>query len=227
MFLLECMYTIIWMYVIPKDRWHIISGTFIQHAINLNCLTAFTQGPDSRVGPGRWVRSVLRGVSLTRVYTVIPLTEQTPQVGQIERAQVRNFSCYTWEKFHTLQGQTKLSVYTHTKSGVRPRMRGRTLQICWSTKGGSDPAIGAGDLSLHWGAKGGVWPRIWASTRQLENCVNTVSVFLTWVFEKQIYHHPTPKIIIKKKKLQWYKVYSIIHVDLDNVCTICTLYIVH
>ena len=35
------------------------------------------------------------GVSLTRFYTVIPLKEQTPQAGQIERAQVRNLSCYT------------------------------------------------------------------------------------------------------------------------------------
>ena len=55
------------------------------------------------------------GVSLTHVYTVIPLTEQTPQAGQNERAQVRNFLLLHMEKFHTLRGLTQLSVYTCTQ----------------------------------------------------------------------------------------------------------------
>ena len=62
------------------------------------------------------------------------------------------------EKFHTLQGKTRLSVYTHEKSGVRPRMWGRTLQIWSSTKGASDPTSGAGDLCLHQGVKCGSDP---------------------------------------------------------------------
>ena len=91
------------------------------------------------------------GVSLTRVYTVILLTEQTPQVGQFLNK--LNFALLHMEKLYTLRGQTRLSVYKK-KSGVRPRMLGRTLQIWRSTNGGSDPAIRAGDLRLHWGAKG-------------------------------------------------------------------------
>ena len=107
------------------------------------------------------------GVSLTRVYTVIPLKEQTPQVGQNERAQGRNFSCYTWKNSIQCGGRPSF-LFTHTKkSGARPRMRGRTLQIWRSTKGRSDPAIGAGDLRLHQGQNAGLTP-------QSEHCVNTV-----------------------------------------------------
>ena len=87
------------------------------------------------------------GVSLTRVYTVILLKEQTPQAGQNEQAQINNFACYTWKSSIHCGGRP--SFLLQKKNGVRPRMRGRTLQIWRSTKGGSDPASGAGDLRLH------------------------------------------------------------------------------
>ena len=65
------------------------------------------------------------------------------------------------EKFHTLRGQSRLSVYTQKKCGVRPRMRGRTLQIWRSTKGGSDPAVGAGDICVYTeGQKAGQTPHV-------------------------------------------------------------------
>ena len=136
--------------------------------------SVFTQCPDSGVEPGRWVRSVLWGISLTRVYTVILLMKQTLQVGQDERAQVGNFSCYTWKSSIHCRGRPSF-LFTHKKKAVSdPACGGRTLQIGRSTIGGSDPAIGAGDLCLHWGAKGGVWPRIWGSTPQSEHYVNAV-----------------------------------------------------
>ena len=111
----------------------------------------------------------LAGVLLTRVYTVIPLKEQTPQLGQNEWAQVQNFSSLHMEKFHTLRGQTRLSVYTQQKMRcqtphlgsnpahleehkwrVRPRNRGRWIPFTLrgNRRGltphlGFNPAIGA------------------------------------------------------------------------------------
>ena len=51
-------------------------------------------------------------------------------------------------KIRTLRGQTRHSVYTHEKCGVRPRIWGRTLPFRRSANGGSDPAIGAGVFRL-------------------------------------------------------------------------------
>ena len=101
------------------------------------------------------------GVSLTRVYTVIPLKEQTPQAGQIERAQVRNFSWYTWKSSIHCAGKTSF-LFTHAKKaesdpacGVEPyklggaQKAGQTPQsgqvICVYTEGqkaGSDSSSG-------------------------------------------------------------------------------------
>ena len=103
--------------------------------------TAFTQCPR------RWVR-LSCGVSMTRVYTVIPLKEQTPQVGQNEQAQVRNLSCYTWKSsIHWGGGGgggggRPSFLFTHTKQA------GSNLPIWRSTKGGSEPAIGASDFAF-------------------------------------------------------------------------------
>ena len=120
------------------------------------------------------------GVSLTRVYTVIPLMEQTPQVGQDERAQVRNFACYRWKSSIHCRGRPSFLFYTHKKqcqtphagSGsnptnleehkrrVRPRNRGRWFAFTLRGK--------------RW-----VWPRMWGSTPQSEHCVNAVSIAYT------------------------------------------------
>ena len=99
----------------------------------------------------------------------IPFKEQTPQVGQNERAQVRNFSCYTWKSSIHCGGRPSF-LFTHTKkrcqtphaAGSNPtnleehKRRVRTLQsgqvICVYTEGQKagltphlefDPAIGA------------------------------------------------------------------------------------
>ena len=125
--------------------------------------TAFTQCPDSGVEPGRWVRSVYScGVSLTCVYTVIPLKEQTPQVGQNEQAQGRNFSCYTWKSsIHC--GCRPSFRFTHTNKAVSdPACGVEPYKFGGAQKMGQTPAIGAGDLRLHWGAKGGSAPAIGA-----------------------------------------------------------------
>ena len=104
------------------------------------------------------------------VYTVITIQRSRPrQVGQNELAQVRNFSCIHMEKFHTLRGQTQLSVYTHKKSGVRPRHAGSNptnLRNSSIKRRVRLAAIGAGDLRLHWVAKGGglADPASWGST---------------------------------------------------------------
>ena len=113
--------------------------------------------------PGRWVRSILRwGVSLTRVYTVIPLKEQTPQTGQNEWAQARNFSCYTWKSaIHWGGGGRPSFLFTHKIKAVSdPTRRVEPYKFGWAQKvgqfvftlrgkragggggGGSDPASG-------------------------------------------------------------------------------------
>ena len=81
-----------------------------------------------------------------------------PEVGQIEWAQVRNFSCYTWKSSIHCGGRPSF-LFTQKKKavsdptcGVEPYKFGGVL-----TNGGSDPSMGAGDLCLHWGAKGGVY----------------------------------------------------------------------
>ena len=123
-------------------------------------ILTFTQCPDSGVKPGKWVRSVLQGFHWHAFVHSDPTQEQTPQAGQIERAQVRNDLATHGKVPYIAGADPAFCLHTQKKPGVRPRMRGRTLQIWRSTKGGSDPTIRAGDLHLHWGAKGGVWPRI-------------------------------------------------------------------
>ena len=100
-------------------------------------------------------------VSLTGVYTVILLKDQTPQEGQNEWVQLWNFACYTWKCSIHCGGRPSF-LFIHTKMwcqtcGVEPykfggaQNAGQTPQsgqvICIiyteGQKAGSDPAIGA------------------------------------------------------------------------------------
>ena len=71
-----------------------------------------------------------------------PAQGADPTSGPEGTISSKKFLLLHMEKFHTLRGQTQLSVYTHKESSVRPHMWGRTLQI-WRSNGG------AGDLRLH------------------------------------------------------------------------------
>ena len=122
-------------------------------------ITVFTQCPDSGVEPGRWVRSILHDFIDLRLHSD-PAQGADPTRGAEWMSSSMKFCVLHVEKFHTLRGQTWLSVY-------KKKMRGRTLQIWRSTKGGSDPAIGAGDCIYTKGQKAGLTP-------QSEHCVNAV-----------------------------------------------------
>ena len=127
----------------------------------METITAFTQCSDCGVEPGRWVRSVFGGCIDPRLHSD-PVHGADPATGadrtRAFARQLNKRACKLKRKFRKLRGQTRLSVYTHEKCGVRPRIWGRTLLIRRSTKGGSDPAIGARGSRLHGRAKGGSDP---------------------------------------------------------------------
>ena len=132
--------------------------------------TTFTHCPDSGVEPGRWVRSVFgggggggEGCSLTCVYSVIPLKEQTLQAGQNEQAQVRNFACYTWKSSIHCGGRPGF-LFTHIKkvvSDLEPYNFGGAQKV------GHTPQSGQVICVYTEGQKAGLTP-------QSEHCVNTV-----------------------------------------------------
>ena len=97
--------------------------------------------------------------------TVIPLTEQTLQVGQNEQAQVRNFACYTWKSSIHCGGRPSFlfSVYTFLKSGVRPRMRG-PYKFGGAQKAGQTPQLGQVICLYTKGQKAG-WPGVQSRNR--------------------------------------------------------------
>ena len=132
-------------------------------------------------------------ISLTCVYTVILLTEQTPQEGQNEWAQVWIVVCYTWKNSihcgcrpgflftpkkvrcrqtpHAGSNPTNLE---ECKRRVRPRNRGRRFAFTLR------------------GKRRGL-TRIWGSTPQSEYCVNAVYVHTNCV---QSLHDSPVHIII-------------------------------
>ena len=140
--------------------------------------------PGSNLGGGSDPSCVLRGGgggSLTRVYTVIALKEQTPKRART-KAQVRNFSCYTWKSSIHCGGRPSF-LFTHTNKAVsnpsnledhkrRVRTRNRGRWFVFTLRG-----------------KRRVWPpRIWGSTPQSEyvkasvfgTLNSAISNFQTW-----------------------------------------------
>ena len=127
-------------------------GVFVADILRLH------KAPIPGSNPGRWVRSILGGGG---GFHWPAFKEQTPQVGQNKRVQVRNFSCYTWKMCLSLQWQTQLFVYTHKKwcqtphawsnptnleeqkRWVRPRNQGRWFAFTLRGKSWVWPAIGA------------------------------------------------------------------------------------
>ena len=126
----------------------------------------FTQCSYSVVEPRRWVK-LSRGVSLTCVYTVISLTEQTPQVGQNEQAQVCG------KDRHIAGTDSAFHLHTQKKQcGVEPYNFGR------AQKAGQNPRSGAGLHRFAFTPRGKmrVCPRMWGLTPQSGHCVNVVLV---------------------------------------------------
>ena len=125
--------------------------------------------PDARVEPGRWVRSILQGFIDPRLHSD-PAHGADPTRGAEWMSSSMKFCVLHSGKVAYIAGADPAFCLHTQKCGVRPRMRGRTLQIWRSTKGGSDPAIRAGDLCLHWGEKGGSDPAIGALCKRSISC---------------------------------------------------------
>ena len=136
-------------------------------------ITAFTQCPDSGVEPGRWVRSILQGFIDPHLDSD-PTHGTDPASGAERMSSSMKFCTLHLEKFHTLLGQTRLSVYTQNMvsdpaCGVEP------YKFAGVQKAGQTPQVGQ-VLCVYTEGQKRVWPRKWFSTPQLGHCVNAVFV---------------------------------------------------
>ena len=99
------------------DRPTTTTSADIGIVLHMYTCTVFTQCPDSGVELGRWVRSVLYGFINPRLHSD-PAQGADPASGAEQMRSSKKFCLLQVEKFHILQDQSRLSVYTHTKEAL-------------------------------------------------------------------------------------------------------------